>query len=254
VPSAIKTLIVDDEVIARQILKEELGMIPEIRVVGEAENGKDALQQILTLQPDLVFLDIQMPGMSGFEVINHLGGTRLPVIVIVTAFNQNAIQAFDAGAVDYLLKPVRSERLQKAVARAKRLLGKPREIARDLANIASSFAEASSLVSSQKLVGRVGREYFLLQADEVVAFQAEGELVWMITANRKFLANQTLRALEVRLPSNFHRIHRNAVVNVTHVRKMSALTSNRWLMTLANDMEFVVSKRQAHHIRHLLQL
>jgi DNA-binding LytR/AlgR family response regulator len=253
----IKTLIVDDESIARRILEEELRMIPEIQVIGEADNGKEALRQILTLQPDLVFLDLQMPVMGGFEVISHLGGTLLPVIVIVTAFNEHAIQAFDAGAVDYLLKPVRGERLQKAVERAKRILGRPREIARDLANIASSFGAAGgafeSLVPTRKLVGRIGREYFLLDDDEVLALQAEGELVWVITEKRKFLANQTLRTLEMRLPSTFQRVHRNAIVNVKHVRKMSALSSHRWLMTLVNEMEFVVSKRQAHHIRHLLQ-
>lgn len=252
--AAIKTLIVDDETIARQVLKEELDRLKEIRVIGESDNGKEALQQILTLQPDLVFLDLQMPVMGGFDVIRHLSGTRLPVIVIVTAFNQHAIQALDAGAVDYLLKPVRSERLQRSVERAKRMLGKPHTIARDLANIASSFAPPpSSLVPPQKLIGRIGREYFLLDTDEVLALQAEGELVWMITEKRKFLANQTLRALEIRLPSTFQRVHRNAIVNVRHVRKMSALTSHRWLMTLANEMEFVVSKRQAHHIRHILQ-
>jgi DNA-binding LytR/AlgR family response regulator len=256
-PPAIATLIVDDESIARQVLQEELRLIPEIQVIGEAENGKEALRQILALQPDLVFLDLQMPVMGGLEVIGQLGGTLLPVIVIVTAFNEYAIQAFDAGAVDYLLKPVRGERLQKAVERAKSILGKPREIARDLANIASSFgatgAAFGSLVPPQKLVGRIGREYFLLNADDVLAIQAEGELVWVITEKRKFLANQTLRALETRLPSAFQRVHRNAIVNVTHVRKMSALTSHRWLMTLVNEMEFVVSKRQAHHIRHILQ-
>lgn len=258
---AITTLIVDDESIARQILTEELRLIPEIQVIGEADNGKEALRQIVTSQPDLVFLDLQMPVMGGFELISHLGGTRMPVIVIVTAFNQHAIQAFDAGAVDYLLKPVRRERLQMAVDRAKRLLGKPRQIARDLANIASSFGRVSgadssafgSLAPPQKLVGRIGREYFLLDADEVLALQAEGELVRVITEKRKFLANQTLRDLEMRLPSTFQRVHRNAIVNVAHVRKMSALTSHRWLMTLTNEMEFVVSKRQAHHIRHLLQ-
>ena len=257
---SIKVLIVDDESIARDVLKEELGMIPEIRVIGEADNGKEAVQKIFALQPDLVFLDLQMPGMGGFEVISNLGGARPPAIVIVTAFNQHAIQAFDAGAVDYLLKPVRGERLQKAVERAKRMLGKPRQIARDLANIASTLGSEAgtprgtpSFFAPQKLVGRIGREYFLLDADEVLAVQAEGELVRMITEKRRFLANQTLRALEMRLPSGFQRVHRNAIVNVKHVRKMSALTSNRWLMTLSNEMEFVVSKRQAHHIRHLLQ-
>jgi two-component system, LytTR family, response regulator len=254
VSRAIKTLIVDDEMIARQVLREVLDTIDGIKVIGESDNGKDALQQILTLEPDLVFLDLQMPVMGGFEMIRHLGGTRLPVIVIVTAFNQHAIQALDAGAVDYLLKPVRGERLQASVERAKRMLGKPQTIARDLANIASSFAAPPSLlVPPQKFVGRVGREYFLLDADEVLALQAEGELVWLITEKRKFLANQSLRTLEIRLPSTFQRVHRNAIVNVKHVRKMSALTSHRWLMTLANEMEFVVSKRQAHHIRHILQ-
>jgi DNA-binding LytR/AlgR family response regulator len=259
----IKTLIVDDESIARQILREELDLIPEIQVIGESDNGKEALQQILALQPDLVFLDLQMPLMSGFDVIGQLSGTRMPVIVIVTAFNQHAIQAFDAGAVDYLLKPVSGERLLKAVERAKRMLGKPHKIARELANIASSAGAAGapdssarafgSLVSPQKLVGRIGREYFLLDADEVLALQAEGELVWAITEKRKFLANQTLRSLEMRLPPAFQRVHRNAIVNVKHVRKMSALTSHRWLMTLTNGMEFIVSKRQAHHVRRMIE-
>src|SRR5262249_8589635 len=120
----IKTLIVDDESIARQILREELELIPRVVVVGEAEDGKAALRQIVDLQPDLVLLDLHMPLMGGFDVIRHLSGSRLPVVVIVTAFDQHAIEAFEAGAVDYLLKPVRTARLQKAVERARRLLGK----------------------------------------------------------------------------------------------------------------------------------
>jgi two-component system LytT family response regulator len=257
VPSAIKTLIVDDESIARQGLKEELDLLPEIQIVGEADNGKEALQQILNSQVDLVFLDLQMPVMGGFEVIRQLSGTRLPVIVILTAYSQYAIDAFEAGAVDYLLKPVRAERLRRAVDRAKDLLGKPREIAHDMARIFSLEAGPgdgpNSLIPPQKLVGRVGREYFLLDSEEILALQAEGELVWIITTKRKFLASQTLRAIEARLhPRSFQRVHRNAIVNVKHIRKMSGLTSNRWLMTLSNDMEFTVSKRQAHNVRRLM--
>ncbi len=254
----IKTLIVDDESIARRVLRDELDLIPEIQIVGEAENGTEALQKILDLQPDLVFLDLQMPVMGGFEVIREVSGTRLPVIVIVTAYNQHAIEAFEAGAIDYLLKPVRADRLHKAIERAKSLIGKPREIARDLAKIASAETPPEPvplpLAPPQKLVGRVGREYFLLDTDEVLALQAEGELVWIVTAKRRFLASQTLRAIEARLyPTWFQRVHRNAIVNIRHVRKMSALTSNRWLMTLTNDLQFVVSKRQAHNVRRILQ-
>jgi len=253
--AAIKTLVVDDENIARQVLREELELIPEIQIIGEAAGGKEALHKIMNLQPDLVLLDLQMPDMGGFEVIQNLSGTHLPVVVIVTAFHQYAIKAFEAGAVDYLLKPVRAERLQKAIERAKTLLGKPREIARDLAKIASVSDESTSPIQpqSQKLVGRVGREYYLLENDEVVALQAEGELVWIITAKRRLLASQTLRALEGRLhPASFQRVHRGAIVNVRHVRKMSALSSNRWLLTLSNDMQLVVSKRQAHNVRRVL--
>jgi two-component system, LytTR family, response regulator len=257
--SCVKTLVVDDEGIARRVLKDELDLIPGIQLIGEADNGRDALSLILNAKPDLVFLDLQMPVMSGFDVIRNLGGTHLPAIVIVTAYHQHAIQALDAGAVDYLLKPVRGERLQQAVDRARRMLGKPSEIARELARITSAEttpqeAAAPLPIAPLKLVGRIGREYFLLNMDEVLALQAEGELVWMITAKRKYLANKTLRALELRLPAAFQRIHRSAIVNVKHVQKMSALTSNRWLMTLVNEMEFVVSKRQAQYIRRIIEL
>src|SRR5450759_2311295 len=125
----ITTLIVDDEPIARRVLREGLELIPGIEIIGEAANGRDALQQIAKLKPDLVFLDLQMPVMSGFEVVRSLGEPPLPVIVIVTAFDQHALQAFEAGAIDYLLKPVSEPRLKKAVERAAGLHGKPLQVA-----------------------------------------------------------------------------------------------------------------------------
>jgi two-component system, LytTR family, response regulator len=240
----IKTVIADDEQIARRVLREELELLPEVTIVGEAENGREVLRQIVELRPDLVFLDLQMPGMGGFEVIRNLSGPRLPVIVIVTAFHQHAIEALEAGAIDYLLKPVSEARLRKAVERAKKLLGKPLEIAQDLANIASAAEMLTP--ARRKLVGRAGREYHLLDADEVLALQAEGELVWIVTLKRRFMASQTLRALENSLESLlFQRVHRNTIVNINHIRKVAALTSHRW--------GFFVSKRQAHNIRRILE-
>jgi two-component system LytT family response regulator len=249
----IKTVIADDEQIARRVLREELELVPQVVVVGEAENGEQALRQIVDLQPDLVFLDLQMPGMGGFEVVRNLSGPHLPIVVILTAYSQHAIEAFEAGAVDYLLKPVGADRLRRAVDRAKGLLDKPRQIAENLKTIASADA-SSKAAASRKFVGRVGREYYLLDADEVLALQAEGELVWIVTSKRRYLTNQTLRALEAGLqPLSFQRVHRNAIVNINHVRKVSALTSHRWLVTLTNDIQFVVSKRQAHNIRRILE-
>jgi two-component system LytT family response regulator len=249
----IKTLIVDDEPVARSLLREELELLPEIAIIGEAANGREALQKIGKLKPDLVFLDLQMPVMSGFEVVHGLGGSFLPVIVIVTAFDQHAIQAFDAGAIDYLLKPVSEARLLKAVERAKSLLSRPIEIADRVARIAS-VSTPSNPAKSRKVVGRSGADYILLDVDEVLAFQAERELVWIITTKQRLLATQSLRALEKRLGEpQFQRVHRNAIINVNHVRKMSALSSQRWLITLSNSLQLVVSKRQAHKIRQLLQ-
>src|SRR6201987_2382320 len=127
-PRPIKTLIVDDEPVARNLLREELERLPEIAILGEAANGREALQKIAKLKPDLVFLDLQMPVMSGFEVFRGLTGSSLPIVVIVTAFDQHAIQAFEAGAIDYLLKPVSEARLRSAVERVQNLLDRPNEI------------------------------------------------------------------------------------------------------------------------------
>ena len=241
-----KTLIVDDEPIARRVLREELETVADVVVVGEAENGKQALQQISALQPDLVLLDLQMPVMGGFEVVRRLSGGHMPAVVIVTAFDQHAIQAFEAGAVDYLLKPVSDERLRKAVERARKRCEDPLELAHDVARIAAA--------ETHKIVGRNGEEYVLLDPDEILAFQAEGELVWIVTAQQRLLATQPLRVIEDHLKGQlFRRFHRNAIVNVNHVRKMSALSSQRWLVTLSNSLQVVVSKRQAHNIRSVLR-
>jgi two-component system LytT family response regulator len=248
---SLKTLIVDDEPIARKILREELGLMPDVELVGEADNGSTALEKIAAQQPDLVLLDLQMPVMGGFDVIRSLKGTNhLPVIVIVTAYDKFALQAFDAGAVDYLLKPVGHQRLAEAVERARHLTGA--EALEKLAQL-QRIADSGVASWSKRIVGRADQEFFLLSVDEVFAFQAEGNVVWIVTAKRRYEATQTLKALEERLKSSgFRRIHRNAMVNVDRVRKMSALSSQRWLITLTNDLEFVASKRQARGVRHLL--
>jgi len=252
VPPVMKTLIVDDEPIARRLLREGLEPFREVVVVGEAENGKQALQRISDLQPDLVFLDLQMPLMGGFEVVQRLGGGPLPVIVIVTAFDEHAIRAFEAGAIDYLLKPVGAFRLQKAVKRAWGLKNKPLQIANDVAQIAAAASPVGS-APNRKVVGRNGADYVLLDLGDILAFQAEGELVWIITPKQRLLATQNLRTLEDRLRGqHFQRVHRSSIVNVDHVRKMSALSSQRWLITLSNALQVVVSKRQAHNIRKIL--
>jgi two-component system LytT family response regulator len=246
-----KTLIVDDESIARKVLREELESIADVEIVGEADDGPTALAKIAADQPDLVLLDVQMPVMGGLDVIRSLkGGARVPVFVIVTAYDEFALQAFEAGAIDYLLKPVRHERLAEALERAKRLSA--REILERLARL-QDIADPAAGPRNRRIVGRAGQEFFLLNASEIHAFQANGDVVRIIATNRSYEATQTLKVLEQRLKdSGFRRIHRNAMVNVDHVRKMSALSSQRWLITLSNGQEFIVSKRQARSVRQLL--
>jgi two-component system, LytTR family, response regulator len=241
--NALRTLIVDDEPIARQVLREELSAFRDVEVAGEAANGADALAQIALLKPDLVLLDLEMPGLGGFDVIHRLPPGVLPVVVIVTAYDQHAVRAFEAGAVDYLLKPVSRERLEKALDRARSLRRRTGDVAESLVRLSEG----------RKIVGKLGPEYYLLDVSDVLAFQAEREIVWIVTSRQRFMAAQTLRAIESRLgDSTFQRVHRNALVNVNHVHKMTPLTSQRWMLTLTNGQELIVSKRQAHAVRQLL--
>jgi len=251
--TALRALLVDDEPIARQVLRDELSAFPDVEIAGEAANGNDALREIERLRPDLVFLDLEMPGVGGFDVIGRLPEGVPPIVVIVTAYNQHAVRAFEAGALDYLLKPVSQERLEKALARVRALRGKSGEVAASLARL-SDTAGPGGAPCARKVVGRVGAEYHLIDLDNVLAFQAEREIVWILTNRQRYLSTQTLRNLDERLiGTSFQRVHRNALVNVNHVRKMSPLSSQRWLLTLSNGQEFIVSKRQAHGVTQLLQ-
>ncbi|MBS1826827.1 MAG: response regulator transcription factor [Acidobacteria bacterium] len=244
----LRTVIVDDEPIARRILQEELSLIPDVSVVGEADNGVAAVHIIQESDPDLVLLDIQMPVCDGFEVLRRLSKLP-PAVIFVTAFDQHALRAFEVGAADYLLKPVRQDRLRAAIAKARHNRQHP---ANSVASVARTL-EAATPPGRMRIVGRKGSDFFLLDLDDVLAFRAEGEIVWIITNQRKYLANQTLQDLSKRLEGRrFRRIHRAALINLDHIRKMSALSSQRWLVTMSNDLELIVSKRQAHTIREVI--
>jgi len=249
-----RALIVDDEPVARKVRREELELLDSIEVVGEAESGETALRKIAATAPDIVFLDIQLPGMSGFEVLDRLNRGHLPAVIMVTAYDEHAIRAFDAGAVDYLLKPISPQRLTQAVERARRVASNPLQAAETLARLQQLAPAANAgLHKVRKIVGRLDEEFFLLGLNEVVAFQAEGDVTWIITSGQRYLATENLKAIENRLQNSaFRRIHRNALVNVEQIRKMSMITSRRWLVTLNDGQEFFVSKRQAKNVRDVL--
>jgi two-component system, LytTR family, response regulator len=159
VPS-MRALIVDDEPIARKVLREELELLDSIEVVGEAEDGQAALLKISSTKPDIVFLDIQMPVMTGLELLGHLTGGHLPAIVMVTAYDQHAIRAFEAGAVDYLLKPISQQRLTQAVERAKRITRSPVRVAENLVQLQEISPIGTGAPEIRKIVGKRGEDFF----------------------------------------------------------------------------------------------
>lgn len=229
-----RILIADDEPLARQVLAELLADIRGAALIGEAANGREAVELALALKPDLVLLDLQMPGLDGLSVARALRGSPLPLVIYVTAFEQHALDAFETGAVDYLLKPVRRERLEAALEKARR----------QLAGLAPPREEL------RRIVGRTGADLHLLDPAEVVAFKAEGDTVLILTTQGRYYSDHSLRELEDKLPLNrFRRIHRGTIINTDHIRKISPLTSKRFLLQLTGGLEAVVSKRMAGAIR-----
>lgn len=228
-----RVVIADDEPIARQVLREELSEFPGVEIAGEASNGAETVECISRLNPDVVFLDLQMPELDGFAVARSLRRGALPLVIYVTAFEKHALEAFETGAVDYLLKPVRRARLEAALQKAS-------------AQLAGLKPAAEP---PRKIVGRLGSDLHLLDPGEVIAFQADRELVYIITASRRYYSTHSLRQLESRLGAPFRRIHRNSIINTDHIRSISPLSSKRWLLSMSNGMKVVVSKRMSAVVR-----
>jgi DNA-binding LytR/AlgR family response regulator len=230
----LRVLIADDEPIAREILREHVDAISGLEFAGEASTGAEAISRIFDLRPDVVLLDLQMPELDGLSVVRSLTGERSPLIIFVTAYENHALAAFEVGAIDYLLKPVRRERLEKAIEKARRQL-KPALLVPP---------------AVQKITGRRGADLYLLDLAQIVAFQADGELVHIVTTAQRYLSDHSLKALQDKLEhTRFRRIHRSTIINTDHIRKISPLSSKRWLLKMSNNFEAVVSKRLASTIR-----
>lgn len=237
-----RTLIVDDEPVARQILRELLEEIPSMEIVGEAASGDDAIRQVTRHSPDLMLLDIEMPGLQGFGVLQALRGNG-PAVIFVTAYEQHALRAFDAGAVDYLLKPVRKERLAAAIEKVRRQM----HTAPDKPTVEPVKPQA---LAPRRVAVKSGSDFVMLDPSEIYAFQADGEVVHAITATRKYTATHTLRDIEEKLAAaGFRRIHRKTIINTNHIQRISPLSSKRWLLIMSNGLEAIVSKRMAGAIR-----
>jgi two-component system LytT family response regulator len=214
----IRALIVDDEPLAREGLRMRLQRESDIELVGEARGADEAVEMITRLRPDLVLLDVQMPGGDGFEVLERIAGEHLPEIVFVTAFEEHAVRAFEVNALDYLLKPVEEERFGQALARARGelALGAERRSGHRLASLLEGMPGSSAAGRSlQRFVARDRGRYVLVRVDQVRWIKAEGNYVALHTGRGSYLVRGSLRELEARLdPQRFARIHRSAIVNL----------------------------------------
>ncbi|HEY8899333.1 MAG TPA: LytTR family DNA-binding domain-containing protein [Chthoniobacterales bacterium] len=204
----IRTILVDDEQVARLRLARLLRASPEIEIVAECENGTSAISDIRQHAPDLVFLDIQMPGMDGFDVVDALPAEKRPTIIFVTAYDEYAVRAFEACALDYLLKPVAGDRLLKALERVAERRGK-------------NSAEEPEAVRDRFLVRNQGR-VDVVAAAQIEWIEAAGNYAILHTATQNHIIRQTMTSLEASLPEDFFRVSRSAILNLRHVVQLDA--------------------------------
>jgi len=241
----IRALVVDDEQTARERLRHMLVAIPGVQVIGEAADGVEAIAYIGELRPDLVFLDIQMPGCSGLEVVASLPLPR-PHIVFCTAFDQYAVDAFELNAVDYLLKPVNRVRLAHAVERV-------RETGSSDGGAGIEPAMQSVRAATTRLLARLGDRYRVIPLHDVVYFSSEDRLTSLHTRDRVYVLDPALNDLEHRLdPACFFRISRGAIVNLNAVTEVLPLVGGVAEVALNTGVRLEVSRRRVHDLLDVL--
>lgn len=264
----LRILVVDDEPLARARLKRMLAGLGDNEVVGEAGSVGEAAPLVDSLRPDVVMLDVQMPGEDGFALLEHV--RHRPAIVFVTAFDHYAVRAFEQHAVDYLLKPFRSERLAAALEHARASLGRPDELARQLQQLQQLLHSVGAGRADTRLeprepgeprtrlerfTVRIGNKQLIVKADDVLWFGAEDKLVFAATATARHYVNFTLDELERKLePAKFVRVHRSAIANLDHAAALRPGFAGTWRLQLddAARTEVPVSRSRARQLKERL--
>jgi two-component system response regulator LytT len=260
----LKAVLVDDEQLARDELGYLLEQVGGVEVIGQAGNGLEALTTIEKMQPDVVFLDIQMPGLTGFEVARRLlVGHAASQIIFVTAYDQHAIEAFEVNAVDYLLKPVDQARLEVAVDRARRRIASDRPVeagsnvnTAELEKIIQAVAERQS--RRERLAIKVGERFLLVQAEEIIYASLADEGITVVTSQYAGTSNyRTLDELHERLdPTVFWRVHRSHLVNINKIKEIVPWFSRNYILRMKDDKttEIPVSRTHTRRLREYLKL
>jgi two-component system LytT family response regulator len=252
----IRTILVDDEKLALQGLQLRLEKFDDIEIIGTCANGREAIRAIKTEKPDLVFLDIQMPGFDGFSVVQGVMEIEPPLFVFVTAFEEHAIRAFEANAVNYLMKPVDEDKLADTVERVRTRIAEKRsaEEAEKLMNVltevapdaAEEFAEGETETSDrfEKLINVKDRgQIFRVEVDSNEHIEAAGDYMCIYTGDNSLILRETMKDLERRLdPRTFQRVHRSTIVNLDQVRQVKPHTNGECFLVLESGAEVKVSR------------
>jgi two-component system LytT family response regulator len=245
----LRCLLIDDEVLSRLALRQALALHPDCTVVGECANSSEALTAIPAVQPDLVFVDIQMPGMDGFALLRTLPATQIPLVVFVTAFDDHALRAFDAQAVDYLLKPLDQARFDTAMEKVRAHWRGQRATPPAALPLQANAAGAPL----QRLSVRKDEHVVVVPVEEIGWIQAEGNYVRIHTPKTSYLHREALSHLEAELdPRSFLRIHRSAVVNIDRIREIHPLFSGDCEVRLEDGTRLTLSRRYRERARAVL--
>jgi two-component system LytT family response regulator len=265
----LSVLIVDDEALARRGLKHRLKSMNSITVIGEAKNGREAVRKIRELSPDVVFLDIQMPGMDGFDVIMELKDEELPAILFVTAFDEFAIKAFEFSAVDYLLKPIENERLVEALAKVRKLQSRKRadsqknmllklvseitgESVESVAELKQKGIDRIKRKEARKLAIRDGGKTTWVKQEDIEWIDAAGDYMCVHALGETHIMRKTMKELESELDSSFlQRIHRSTIVNINHIKEMQSHINGEYFLTLNGGHTVKLSRTYKSKLKNL---
>ena len=264
-----RILIVDDEALARRGLEIRLAEVEGFEVCGHSANGREALRQVAELEPDLVFLDIQMPGMDGFEVLRRMAGPDMPVVIFVTAYAEYAIRAFEANALDYLLKPIDEPRLRAALEKAReqldtraatqhreRLLKLICDLTGEELTLEQALSEGSAPLRSkpQRIAIRDGRDTISVDVADIQWIDAAGDYLCVHMPEQTHVVRGTMKKLEELLdPARFVRVHRSTIVNAERVRSMRSHRNGEYFLKLDCDRELKLSRSYRKNVDRLKQ-
>jgi two-component system LytT family response regulator len=251
----IRAAIVDDEPLARRRIRNLLMEAPDVEVIAECANGKDAIEFLEESPPDLLFLDIQMPEIDGFDVLQAIGVGHVPVVIFVTAYDQFAMRAFEVSAVDYLLKPFTAERLAAALARARQQLSSRGERTVDARLAALLETIAGRSVPPRRMALKLEGRTVLVATDDIDYVEAAGNYVRVIVGREAHIVRERLSQMEATLdPGTFVRIHRSTVLNVNRIREMQPLFNGDQSIVLHNGTRLTLSRTYRDRLFSLLDL